>query len=90
MRNINIEEEIIADRVHDVWSRWMKYQFSKCIVNKDGSMTIPKELVDRWQKQIDTEYNDLPESEKLSDRVIADEYLELADTIRLNKLSERV
>ena len=39
--------ELLADFEHDRWSRWQKYLFSKCIVNVDGSLTIPKELVDR-------------------------------------------
>lgn len=57
----------LADYEHDRWSRWQKYLFSKCITNNDGSVTIPKEFVDRWTRQINTVYNDLPEEEKQSD-----------------------
>ena len=65
------EKEIIeklADYEHDRWSRWQKHLFSKCINNNDGSMTIPKEFVDRWTRQINTNYIDLSEQEKDSDR----------------------
>ncbi len=60
--------ELLADFEHDRWSRWQKYLFSKCIVNVDGSLTIPKELVDRLVRQMDTDYDNLSEQEKNSDR----------------------
>lgn len=60
--------ELLADFEHDRWSRWQKYLFSKCIVNVDGSLTIPKELVDRWVRQMDTDYDHLSEQEKNSVR----------------------
>ena len=63
--------EILAQYEHDRWSRWQRYLFSKCKVNKDGSLTIPKEFVERWARQMNTEYNNLLESEKASDRIEA-------------------
>lgn len=60
--------ELLADFEHDRWSRWQKYLFSKCIVNSDGTLTIPKELVNRWTRQMNTNYKNLPEEEKNSDR----------------------
>lgn len=60
--------EILADYEHDSWSRWQKHVFDNSIENNDGSFTIPKELVDRWQRQINTSYCDLSEQEKESDR----------------------
>ena len=63
--------EILAQYEHDRWSRWQRYLFSKCRVNKDGSLTIPKEFVERWARQMNTEYNNLLESEKASDRIEA-------------------
>ena len=60
--------EILAEYEHDRWSRWQKHLFSKCIVNKDGSVTIPKQFVDRWTRQINTDYINLSEEEKDSDR----------------------
>ena len=60
--------ELLADFEHDRWSRWQKYLFSKCIVNVDGSLTIPKDLVDRWVRQMYTDYDHLSEQEKNSVR----------------------
>lgn len=72
--------ERVAGLVHDVWARWIRYQFSKCVAIPDGpdgtySLKIPPELVDRWQRQMLTEYPDLSEEEKESDREIAAEYI---------------
>jgi len=58
----------LANYAHSSWCGWMKYLFSKSIANKDGSCTIPKSLVERWMRQMNTEYADLPESEKKSDK----------------------
>lgn len=60
--------EKLADYEHDRWSRWQNYVFNVSLKNKDGSVTIPKYYVDRWQRQINTLYKDLTESEKDSDR----------------------
>lgn len=60
--------EKLSDYEHDRWSRWQNYVFNVSLKNKDGSITIPKYYVDRWQRQINTLYKDLTESEKDSDR----------------------
>jgi len=72
-----VEEEFAA-HAHDMWSGWMKYLFSKChevrleptLADPDGelNLVIPKWAVDRWVWQMNTEYKDLPEEEKISDR----------------------
>ena len=67
MRDNEIIEKL-AEYEHDRWSRWQKHLFSKCIINEDGSMTIPKEFVERWTRQINTSYINLSELEKDSDR----------------------
>lgn len=67
MKNDDIIE-LLAEFEHDRWSRWQKYLFIKCIVNDDGTLTIPKELVNRWTRQINTNYKNLSEREKDSDR----------------------
>jgi SepF-like predicted cell division protein (DUF552 family) len=46
----------------------MRHLFSKGTFNFDGSWTMPKWAVDRWTKQMDTEYCDLSKSEQDSDR----------------------
>lgn len=60
--------EQLADVQHQIWARWMGYQFSMSKRNEDGSFTIPKELVKRWQQQMETGYYELSEKEKESDR----------------------
>ena len=67
--------EVMASLVHDIWARWIDYLFSKSEMNEDGSCTIPASLVDRWQRQKETFYEDLPEEERYSDREIAKEIL---------------
>jgi len=60
--------ELLASVQHDIWSHWMKYLFSICQVNEDGSVIISKEKVDRWTRQLNTPYSKLSEKEKDSDR----------------------
>lgn len=68
--------EALADFEHNRWSRWQSYLFDNSIKNEDGTVTIPKEFVDRWNRQIATQYADLSESEKDSDRKEAIRILE--------------
>ncbi len=75
MENDNIVEKL-SNYEHDRWSRWQKHLFSKCKINSDGSLTIPKEFVDRWTRQMNTTYDDLLEEEKNSDRKEAIRILE--------------
>lgn len=71
--------ESLSNQAHISWSGWQKYVFDKSKENEDGSYTIPKSLVDRWMRQIDTDYKDLSEKEKESDRIEAREYLKIFD-----------
>jgi len=70
--------EIFAVFAHEQWSGWTKYEHSKCTLNADGTMTIPKQLVDRWSRQSLTSYDDLSPQEQESDRVEARKMVELA------------
>ena len=69
--------ERLASIEHDRWAGWQKYLHSKCIKNEDGSLTIPADSVQHWERQIATPYADLSEREKHSDRVEVDKYLPL-------------
>lgn len=60
--------ENLASYAHTSWSGWMIYLLSKCSRNPDGSFTIPSEQADRWLRQMKTDYRDLPDGEKMSDR----------------------
>ena len=53
----------------------MRYMFGRGQINSDGSFTIPPASVERWQRQMNTAYSDLPETEKASDREEADQIL---------------
>lgn len=69
--------EILAEVIHDqIWSHWMRYQTTCCVRNPDGSLTIPPDKVERWNRQANTLYSELPEEERESDRHQADKILE--------------
>jgi hypothetical protein len=63
--------EELAAYAHDAWTGWMKYLFEQSQRNADGSVTIPSNLVARWERQMTTPYAELPEAEKESDRIEA-------------------
>lgn len=61
--------EKLADIEHQRWADWQQYLFSKCsLAENECDLVIPIELVKRWQKQIETDYKNLSEKEKDSDR----------------------
>ncbi len=64
--------EELAKYAHNQWTGWMDYLFEKSIDNSDGTVTMPKWAVDRWKVQCKTNYEDLSEKEKDSDRSEAD------------------
>ena len=67
--------EQLAGLQHEIWAHWMRYLFSVCQENPDGSFIIPAKKAQRWLRQIETSYVDLSESEKKSDREQADKIL---------------
>ena len=69
--------EILAKYAHKSWSGWTKYMLGKCLKRWPGDAHMPREFVDRWTRQMNTPYEDLPESEKEPDRVEARKMLEL-------------
>jgi len=69
--------EKLADYAHTAWAGWMAYLFEKSIQNADGTVTIPAWAVERWKRQINTSYAELPEDEKESDRREADIILQI-------------
>ena len=77
--------EKFAEYAHDAWSGWMKYLFRKSTLNDDGTVTIPKWAVDRWQRQASTAYKDLSEKEKDNDRDEADFMFEIIKKYRRNE-----
>lgn len=70
-----ILREQLADVQHGIWSHWMRYLFSMCQRNEDGSFTIPVDKVKRWERQTGALYGELTEQERESDRHQADKVL---------------
>lgn len=69
--------EQLAAQEHQRWAHWQSYLHSVCTKDPDGSLRIPPKLVDKWEHQIYTKYNDLSDSEKESDREQVRKYLAL-------------
>lgn len=65
----------LANVEHERWAHWQRYLHSKCVSDDDGSLTIPAELVERWELQMNTPYSELSEAEKESDREQVRRYL---------------
>ena len=86
MTNTNKElEEMVeqmADIEHKRWSSWQKWMHECSTKNADGSLTIPADKVERWERQITTEYKDLSEEEKESDRKQVYPYLDIITSYR--------
>lgn len=73
--------EKLANYAHAAWAGWMKYMFQKSVHNlPDNTVTIPASLAERWMRQMNTPYAELPENEKESDRLEADRMLEIIDS----------
>jgi hypothetical protein len=67
----------LAIYAHEAWSGWMKYMFSKCTQEPDGTLRVPTWAVQRWTRQMNTLYAHLPDNEKLSDLAEADKMLSI-------------
>lgn len=76
MNKIGIKERF-AELCHKQWSGWMEYLFSKSVNNDDGTVLIPSWAVERWKRQMNTDYSDLSEDEKESDRREAEKIINL-------------
>lgn len=80
----------LADKQHQIWAHWMRYQFSCCVQNADGSLTIPSDKVERWKRQIATDYCNLSPKEQESDIEQADkifDVIEVEDAIAFQSLN---
>ena len=75
--------EKLAAIEHKRWAHWQRYLHSQCLKNDDGSLTFPADLVKKWNKKIDTDYFNLTESEKDSDREQVLKYLPLLNSFTL-------
>lgn len=84
--------EMLAELCHDQWSGWMKHLHSNCYPERGqfdidtGNMIIPEWAIERWKRQMKTEYKDLSEPEKNSDRKEADKFIDLLSKINKGEL----
>lgn len=60
--------EQLAAIEHERWADWQRYMHGMGTRNPDGSLTIPADLVARWDRQIATPYAALSAGEQESDR----------------------
>lgn len=67
--------EQLASIEHVRWSHWQRHMHSQGIMQTDGSLILPAKLVERWDRQAITDYDDLSANEKESDREQVNRYL---------------
>ena len=91
----NIVERILgellekcADIEHERWSKWQKWVHSIGTKNYDGSITLKKDDVFRWERQMNTPYEKLSEKEKESDRHQVQVYLPLVRLSMIRAIRE--
>ena len=77
MKDLKETKEELTKFAHKQWSGWMEYLFSKGKFNADGTWTMPAWAVDRWSRQMQTQYDDLPLNEKESDKEEAERMLSI-------------
>jgi hypothetical protein len=84
-RTLDEIKEQLAAIEHTRWSDWQKYMHSKLEYGKDNDgnvvMFIPTGLLNHWESQIATPYDQLTESEKDSDREQVDRYLPIIEAL---------
>ncbi len=77
--------EQLAAVEHERWSHWQRYMHGHGVRMLDGSLRLPAELVEQWERQIATPYALLSEEEKQSDRDQVSMYLPIiAETFANN------
>jgi len=83
-RDEGIRENLAAVQ-HEIWAHWMRYMFTQghffqTLTGENVDKVVetwgmPADKVIRWQRQMNTLYSDLTETEKDSDREQADKIL---------------
>ncbi len=70
MDNIKVDQmiEILAALEHNGWSIWQRHVHSSGVINENGFLVLPPDLIEKWEKQITTSYRDLSEEDKEKDR----------------------
>lgn len=61
--------EQLAAIEHDRWAAWQKHVHAQCTPGEEPwTYVIPAHLVQKWERQIATPYEQLSEAEKSADR----------------------
>lgn len=71
-----VRREQLAAIEHERWADWQRWMHAQCSQYEldSAALVIPPALVQRWERQIRTKYEDLSEEEKRSDREQVDRY----------------
>ena len=67
--------EDLAAIEHERWAHWQRFMHEQGKRQPDGSLTLPADLVAKWDRLIDTPYGQLTEKERESDRDQVRRYL---------------
>lgn len=86
-RDISDLIELLAAKEHERWAHWQRYMHGCATTGANGELTFPAEIVARWERQISTPYEDLPDAEKQSDRDQVMNYLPLLEEWFLTKVT---
>jgi hypothetical protein len=78
--------EQLADAQHAIWSHWMRYMFTCGSLNPDGTWTMPADKVERWQRQMQTPYSGLTDTERRSDRNQANKILSVLPPVPVDDI----
>lgn len=81
LHQLHAAMETLAAMEHERWTSWQQHLHAKCTRQADGSLVIPAELVSRWERQINTPYEQLSEVEKESDREQVRRYMKVIEHI---------
>lgn len=87
MKELDEYIEELADIEHQRWADWQRWVHDESIGHPDG-LIIPQDLVNRWERQINTPYSKLSEKEKQSDRNQVQRYLPTIKKLMLDTLKE--
>lgn len=69
--------DALAAVEHERWSHWQRFVHDTATRQPDGSLLLPAELVEKWERQISTPFHRLSEAERDSDREQVKRYLPL-------------
>lgn len=68
-------KEELAALCHKQWVHWMEDLLSQCETGPACTLLIPTKKLKRWKRQMETDYEDLSDKEKASNREMAEQFL---------------